>query len=474
MPRLTAFFTKASEMKSRISLFVLAAAGAACASLSGCGEDGSIGSSLLEDQVQIVVDSSFTISGSSEQVRSIRPRTLTELLGNVTIPGYGTISSSVVAQFLPAVALDTATFTADNVDSIFMNFRYVPGSFIGDSIVPMGVTVYPLTRQLPSDIDSDFSPEGYFSSSDVLGSTVYTASTLDNDSLAKLTTRTVAVKLPVEFGRKLYKAFEDNPDDYAGGAIFTSKVFPGFYARSTFGSGRLLRATRTSMTMHLRAIKENASTGKKDTVNSVQEYYAVAPEVINNNNLSVTLDPALTDRINTGSALLVAPLGYESRLRFPAPEIMAAYRNHGSSLAVLNSVTMSIPVDSVVESKMVGIPPYVLLVLSKDRDDFFSGNKLPDNKTSFYASYDQSSGSYSFTALGTYINELLEREEEIKEEDYTFSLVPVMVNFELDMTSYSQRYIVSEVIPYIEGPVAAELDLENAKIKLTYSKQIQL
>ncbi len=459
-------------MNPRKSILAIAA-GVACAAISSCGDEGTIGSSLLEDQVQIIVDSTFTVSGQSVPVKNIRPRTLTELLGVVNIPEFGTIRSSIVAQFMPSVALDTAIYTADDVDSIFLNFRYIPGSFIGDSIVPMGLTVYPLTRQLPSDLASDFDPSGYYSPTDVLGTTIYTASTLDNDSLAALSTRTVAVKLPVEFGRRLYRAFEDNPSDYANGDVFTRNVFPGIYVNSSFGSGRLLIASRTSMTMHLHKTIETSS-GPKDTLAVEQEYYTVAPEVINNNNLSIEFAPSLLEKINGGKAMLVAPAGYDSRLRFPAPEVIASFRNHGTSLAVLNAVTMFIPADSIAHGTKISIPPYVLMVLEKERDEFFSQNMIPDNKTSFYAAYDSATGGYSFSALATYINNLMNSSEELKEEDYTFVLVPVKINFEQDMTSYSQRYIVSEVLPYIDGPAAAELDLGNAKVKLTYSKQIQL
>ncbi len=459
-------------MNPRKSILAIAA-GVACAAISSCGDEGTIGSSLLEDQVQIIVDSTFTVSGQSVPVKNIRPRTLTELLGVVNIPEFGTIRSSIVAQFMPSVALDTAIYTADDVDSIFLNFRYIPGSFIGDSIVPMGLTVYPLTRQLPSDLASDFDPSGYYSPTDVLGTTIYTASTLDNDSLAALSTRTVAVKLPVEFGRRLYRAFEDNPSDYANGDVFTRNVFPGIYVNSSFGSGRLLIASRTSMTVHLHKTIETSS-GSKDTLAVEQEYYTVAPEVINNNNLSIEFAPSLLEKINGGKAMLVAPAGYDSRLRFPASEVIASFRNHGTSLAVLNAVTMFIPADSIAHGTKISIPPYVLMVPEKERDKFFSQNMIPDNKTSFYAAYDSATGGYSFSALATYINNLMNSSEELKEEDYTFVLVPVKINFEQDMTSYSQRYIVSEVLPYIDGPAAAELDLGNAKVKLTYSKQIQL
>lgn len=460
-------------MNLRIPFLAIAASLAACMGISSCGDDGTIGSSLLEDQVQIVVDSNFTVTGRSVAVPSVRPRTLTELIGAIDIPAYGTMRSSVVAQFLPAVYLDTANYTAANMDSVFMNFRYTPGSFIGDSVAPMGITVYPLTRALPQNLTSDFDPTGYYDPNKVLGTKVYTASTLDDSEGATLATRTVAVRLPLEFGRKLFEAFEANPADFASGAAFTANVFPGVYIESSFGSGRLLQVARTSITWHMSKITYNTTTEKNDTVKAEQECFTVAPEVLNNNNITVDYSPAMLEKINSGSTMLVAPAGYEAEIRLPVPELIASYKASGARLTVLNSVTLNIPADTIASNGEVTPPPYVLLVLKKERDEFFAQSKLPDNKTSFYATY--ASSGYTFSGLNTYLNELMDSDEELKEEDYTFSIVPVAVEFERDANSYySTSYIVSSVLPYIQAPVAAELNLAKAKVKLTYSKQVNL
>ena len=68
----------------------------------------------------------------------------------------------------------------------------------------------------------------------------------------------------------------------------------------------------------------------------------------------------------------------------------------------------------------------------------------------------------------------MDKEDELTPEDYTFTIVPVQVNFELDMTSYQQNYIVSEVVPYIAAPAVARFDFSKAKVNLTYSRQQQL
>ena len=75
---------------------VLSAA-AMLASFTACDDNASeIGSSLVSDQVSIVIDSVFTITGHTEAIEAIRPKTTTQMLGRIDLSSYGSISSSVV------------------------------------------------------------------------------------------------------------------------------------------------------------------------------------------------------------------------------------------------------------------------------------------------------------------------------------------------------------------------------------------
>ncbi len=445
---------------------------ALAALLFSCDESTTIGSSLLDDQVEIVVDSSFVVTGHSVELTSIRPRCIDQLLGAINLEGYGTITSSTVAQLLPTTQMDTANFKAENIDSVFFNLRYVPGAFIGDSIAPMGVTIYPLTRQLQDGISSDFDPAGYYDPNNILGKRTYNATELTN--IVSSGARTVAVKLPTEFGRHLFTEFEKNPANFANGQVFADNVFPGVYIYNSFGSGRLMDITRSTITMHLRKIEYSESLGRLDTVDAEHEYLFVSPEVINNNIINVQLDPAIRERARQGQALMVAPGCYETELRLPVPEIIAAYKAGSAKMTVLNSVSLSIYADSLDTEAPVIMPKYALLVRADKRDSFFAENSLPDNETSFYAEFNSATGTYEFKQLGDYVKGLLEKET-IEEADYTFRLCPVQVSFELDMSSYyTQNYIVSDVVQAFRNPSVAIIPLDKAKVKLTYSRQTSI
>ena len=444
---------------------------AAAMTISFCAcEDNasSIGSSLTGDTVEIIIDSSFTISGTTHRVNAIRPKTTEQLIGSITIPGYGTLASEVVTQFLPSTLLDTANYTAANIDSICLTMSYLPTDFIGDSVAPLGVAAYPLTKLLPNDIASDFNPEGYYSTT-MLGSKIYNASTIDDATTAATGYRTISIKLPNSLGRRIFNDFIEDPSNFANGRVFSENVFPGVYLKNSFGSGRLTVVKVTGLGFYFTKITEDEEDNTKDTITAQHQYMLVTPEVISNNDLKYTMDEGLRAKLDAGENILVAPAGTETEFQFPIKDIIDTYRRQGGNQSVLNSLTFRLPVDSIVSGVIP--PPYVLMVLKKDREEFFAKNKLPDNITSFYAQYNASTGYYAFSSLRSYLLEMLERET-IEEEDYTFDLVPVQINFESTVSSYysTANYVESEVLPYLVTPAVGQLNFDKARVQLIFSR----
>ena len=461
----------------RHSFIALCTAALAIFAIASCNDDTStIGSSLSGQNVEIVIDSSFTVSGHTVRVARIKPKTTEQLIGRIDIPAFGSLGSDVVTQFLPSTALDTANFGPENVDSIYLSLQYLRGSFIGDSVAPMQLTVYALNKQLPADtITSGFKADGYYDTKPLATKIYNTSSANESEEAQKLNYGDISVKLPTELGKNLFKAFVDKPSDYANGQTFAQNVFPGMYLRTTFGGGRITRIAQSTMSMYLRKIYTPEGSEKPDTLDAVHTYYMVTPEVVSNNDLTYIMSATLSDMIADGHTMMIAPSGAEVELEFPIKDIIKAYSDHKQNLAVINGLAMTVPVDTIENGFGIAPPPYALLVLKKDRDAFFEQNKLTDNVTSFYAAYNETTRSYSFNALRSYLTDMLDREE-IKPEDYTFSLVPVQVNFESTASSGyygSSSQVESEILPYLVTPAMADIRLDKAKIKFTYSLQTQ-
>lgn len=458
----------------KTSLLLMAIVAALGAALGSCNDNSTIGSSLVQNPIEVVIDSSFTVSGHSAPMASVQSRTISQLLGVFSAPGYGRMESNVVTQFMPASRLCSSEVTVDDIDSLVLYMYVFDGEYVGDTLAPMGLEVYRLEETLPSPIFSDFDPTGYYNPDKPLASVIYNVSHRD----AKLIGDTVAeglmeikAKLPVELGRELYGAYLENPKNFLSPTAFNDNVFKGLYLKNSFGSGRLVRSSTTEMVMYYHHYYADQDT----TIKGYGQYFAVSPEVVTNNDVTVQISDALQARADQGEAIVVGPVGMEVKMRFPAPEMLAKFNSDPNSLKVLNALSFTVPARPIENEYGFGLPTYLLMVLEKERESFFANNKLPDNKTSFYAKYNSETSKYDFGDMAAYLSNLAVRQaagEEIVEEDYSFVIVPVLATFE---TSSNYYYGTTEELtmmtPYMAAPVMGRLLLDQTKIKFTYTLQ---
>lgn len=437
--------------------------------LAACDDSEDIGSSIIQDEVEVVVKDGFTLSGHTVGNTRIQSRTVTQLLGSIDAKGYGKFKSDFVTQFMPAGEIDTVGITADDIDSLQMMLAIPNGGYIGDSIAPMGLRIYRLTKQLPSPIYSDFDPADYYDESKPIASKIYTCSALGMaDSLLKYNYRFVYCQLPVELGRELFNAYRANPSIYQEPGTF-SRLFPGLYVANSYGSGRVVKIAGNTMRLFYHRKVKNEATGRDTTYNYVGNYYAVTPEVVTNNNIDFDMSSDLTAMASSGKNLLVAPAGLDVEMTFPIEELLASYRADAGGLAVVNTLTLEIPVSEIENSYGITPPPNLLMVLSSRKSEFFETNQVTDNKYSFYAAYDAVNKRYRFNGLREYFLTMLDKKEPLTPDDFTFTLTPVSIDTE--NYSSSSSFYISAIVPYIDTPAMAELLLDKAKITFTYSKQ---
>ena len=161
---------------------------------------------------------------------------------------------------MPVSSIDTTGVTVNDIDSLRLELLVQMGNWVGDTITPMRVNVYRLNKNLPYPIHSDFDPTGYYSKSDLLGSASYTVSMLNQkDSLyyedastrLKHYYREIDVKLPLELGREFFQKYKTNPELYQNPEAFAN-YFPGIYATTSFGRGRVVQIGGTVLNMFYR------------------------------------------------------------------------------------------------------------------------------------------------------------------------------------------------------------------------------
>ncbi len=443
--------------------------------------DENIGSSITDTRSSILVDSAFEFTGVSVPNTKVPARTSTQLLGQVSCEGYGRLTSDVVTQLMPANRIDTAKVVS--LDSAFLTLSLPLEGFTGDSLVPMRITAYELTKQLPDALYSDFSPVGYYNPNSPLGSVSYSAKSATINSSTNSSTyttnywREVHVPLPVSFVQRMRDLFVTNSAALNDPEAF-AQYFPGLYITNSYGSGRVMNYNATEVEAYY-TYADTTSAGKDTTYTAVQSYAASTPEVRSNNNITMEVDEQIKTRVANGEAIVMGPTAYEVETVFPIQEIIDRYKaSTADGLAVLNSLSLTIPVEELDNQYDIAPPEYLLMVKRGMKDDFFEGDSLTNSKDSFYATYDSSSKQYVFSGLRDYVLNILENQNGIAtDDDIHMIITPIDVSTYTYNSSYSYYYstststVVTKIAPSISLPTLAKLNLDKAKIKFTYSKQ---
>lgn len=461
--------------------------------IHSCSETG-IGSSLTATRTEVVKDSSFSVTGYTTINNTLPARTLTQLLGVIQADNYGKLTSDFVSQMMPAWPIDTSYITANEIDSCCFVFQLPIGGYTGDSITPMRATVYKLSKPLPRPINSSFDPTGYYDSNDILGSASFSATALSAaDSIASDLDdggyREFSVKVDRSVAADIFNKFMSDPEIFRDPATFED-FFPGIYVTTTFGSGRVTNISSTQFKVYCR--REIHTEDTDTTYNLTYSYMASTEEVLSNNNLRLDISDSVKEMVANGEAIVQTPAAYDVTITLPVQEILDRYRNDTEAQTVFNSVSLEIPAVELVNDRKIGPPEYLLLIPAAKKNEFLSKTNVPDNETSFYAQYDGTKDCYVFSEMRQYFLNLLEEKDGVaEEEDCIFSLTPIDVLTDSDSDTGGYDYTawmyylyygyyygsqssssssIIEVKPAMERPSIVKLDLENAKLKLYYSR----
>lgn len=449
-------------------------------------EDGvsGIGNSISSAEVTINVDSlTYNLLANTIEAPSFESRSAYNLLGSIRVPEYGALDCSYVTQFMPAENLNLPdSITSAEIDSVKLILT-VPKAYVtGDTLAPQQMKVYALNRQLPSDISSDFNPDGYYDKSNPLAVKSYTLSGYEyNDSTYK-SSASIKLKtlLPDDYGLAMVKKYESDPEVFVWPQEF-AKYWPGVYISPSFGKGCIAPVYSTDIFAYFPKTVTNTETDAdgKIVVSTYQVADSVciatsAPEVISNINIDYRPSDSLEQMISEGKNIITTPGGYAVKLTFPAKDILHDYWGEEYNLGVINNMVFSIPAKIITNSYGIGMPPALLLVKATEADTFFEEGRLPDNKTSFFSLYSATDGAYTFSSMREYIVALKQKgEDQIDNEDVEFVLIPVTVQTEdyTDPSTYTTVTAVTSIAPYTLMPSMVELETERALIVFTYSNQ---
>ncbi|MCM1290387.1 MAG: DUF4270 domain-containing protein [Prevotella sp.] len=450
-------------------------------SLYSCDDDVSnIGNSLAQDTLLIYSDSlTLEVPSKSIEASIFDSRTDNHLLGRLSSSEYGDLACSFVAQLMAASSMNVPdSIDVNRVDSVKLIFSMPRGQFIGDSLAPQQLTVYELEKQLPSDIESNFNPNGYFSTASKLGQKTYTLSEITATDTVTINRSNIrfGIDLSVELGKKMFNQYRQDPSVFAWPSSFT-KFFPGIYVTRTFGSGCVANVSKVEFMLYYHylydkaIVKDGQTTYKQTHLRDSIALFATAPEVLSAN--CVTFSPAetLKNRVAKGETILVAPGGYNAQITFPTKSIIGKFIDPINAIYVVSGLKFTIPVSQISNNLGIEPPPYLLMVKTSELDTYFSQNKVPDNVSSFYARYSQDDACYIFNDMRSFILPYIENGN-LNPDDTEFTIIPVDIESQsYTDTNGNQTTLVTRCAPYQDKPVMVKLDTSSSQIIFTYSVQ---
>ena len=371
--------------------------------------------------------------------QGVYSRTTTAYLGKFTDVDFGTFSADFITQINCPEGF-TFPETIKGIESASLGLYY--SSYYGDSLATMRVCVDTLdtviddTGDDPTLYYTSYDPTDFYDEGKVpLAQKDYSAyDNVDGGALKEETGyHAVTIDLPETFSDRIFSKYQENKDYFKDSYSFIHNVLPGFYVHNTQGEGSILYIQ--DIWLHLKVEYTVEDSARKDSTVWAQIPFAATNEVYMSTRLENNSDNALDNLIERDKkhSYLKTPAGLLTEVTLPLEEM---YDKLGRD--TLNSVSISftkmkeISENSGKSPYKMGTPQYLLLVRKSEANDFFEKNKTYDSRTSFLATYNSSTNSYSFSQLNRLISQIFsemnnaeERPAEGWDEHNKLVLIPV-------------------------------------------------
>ncbi|NDV68921.1 DUF4270 domain-containing protein [Dysgonomonas sp. 25] len=429
----------------------------------------SIGTSIQPDgdDINLEVDT-FYVTAETVMWDSIYARTTNALVGEYDDPVFGQIKSDYLCEFF----CPKTTYFSDKltrIDSVYLKV-YTHG-FVGDSLSPMGLSVYMANQNLNRDFYTNVNPADYCDLTEVMGRSVFTLSEVKTwSTVDKKPLKEIRIPLDTIWGRKIYDEWMNHPSTFTNSDSLR-KFIPGIYVTTTLGRGTLLNVYGTTLMMKYSYTGRNHDDTVDSTYTSGGFVLDVAPEVIQLNSVeNADLDGLITP--STEKAYMKSPAGVYTELTIPLNDIANIVRKD----TTVNSAVFKLTGFTDDEQFSGFDRPTNLLFINKDSiDSFFKNKDLPNGKTNFIVTYTSSSNTYNFGNISKLVNYYLDK---FREENYAtipdlkYVLMPVEVETVAKTDYYGNVTYETIGISNTMAPTSAVLRINPnyMKLPIVYSK----
>lgn len=392
-----------------------------------CDDDlGQLGESIQpkDDDINAKGDTISLKAATYSFEDSVYARTVNGLLGEYIDPVFGKVKSDYMTElFCP----DSMGFKNPNnkkitIDSVLLKTEFI--DFTGDSVAPMGLSVYEVTEPLKAFFFTSVDPAKYTSNmSKLLGQNIFSIQDLPDTVISGYHLRTISTQLNLSLGERFYKEWVDSKGTFKDSDTM-SKFFKGIYVTTTFGSGTIISTEQTAFSIYYTyQIRNVANTADSAAVGIFS--LPVTPEVIQMNRVKNSLPSGMLGQSDV-QTYLKTPAGVYTELTIPLKDIM----NSVGKDRVLNAANFKIKGFTEQEEKSGLIRPSYVLVINKDSltNYFYDQRYSASSKTAFVVSRNTTSNTYDLGNLAYVINYYTDYYKNQAElPDLKYLIIPVNV-----------------------------------------------
>ena len=420
-----------------------------------------------------VYDDTIYISASTIKTDSVYAKSIVGYLGEYYDPDYGSIKAGYASQFYPAIGFKTDSLETGKIDSIRLNLYFK--TWVGDSLAPMEVTVYPINKPLEKHYYTNINPADFCDMENPIVRTGYVAhNSIISDSLINtgLYPKAISIPLPQEMGQAfLEEAQKPEPNAFSSVENFI-EYFPGFYLKSSFGTGCMLSVDYTWINIYYKRYYTYTNSSNNDTTVLISDHaqFQVTKEVMQMNTIESDYNEALMQP-NKGNTFIKSPNGVFTKLSIPLDEIKEKIGDRKFSGVTLSlkaveknswKYALNFPGMGIIGTTTTAAK--LLLIEPDSVKNFFEKQSLANNYTSYTTTFSETTYSYTFSNISNLIQNVIDNAPE--KDVLELLLIPVQTSFSLQSTSSYTSVPVDYATFYHLFPTAVTLRTEPEDLKI--------
>ncbi len=350
-----------------------------------------------------ISNSAFNVTTKSIVADSVLSRNNTGLIGKMKDPETGNyVKGDYMTQLsvLPTFSVDTLDYIKQaNKGSIEADSCYLLVSYnasYGDTIAPMKVTAYEMTRPMSEDKEYysnyDAFKERWVSENNQHWSSNYNLSNTSDVKNFKIYLNKKYKKdgkTYKNYGSYIMQTYAEHPEYFKTNYKFLHNVCPGFYIKNVGGTGNMAKIWNTELIFYWTRKK---TINKDSTAVSIgYNRFDGTEEVLQLNKIENDTENLKKLASQEDWTYLKSPAGIFTEVTLPIDDIMKGHEKD-----TLNTATISFPrLNNADEDNPYNFatPSTILMVQKDSLQSFFEKSKLADNRTSYTASY-SSTGTY--------------------------------------------------------------------------------